>query len=241
MGSQQVFDVLGDPGGRAAPLAETLPDLHRIGRGLFLPQEKVELVTVEPCGFPAVAVSRDASPHLVLDYKHSQLFELFAQFSDVVADKAVVDVHVGAVVEQVQTALDIDFQGRGDMVSLLFLLLQKGLVEVLQQRHFLGPRVLKVRLVDLMHTAVDNGFLDGEQALFSAHYQLAQREDEVRLQGDGIILLRIVGVDVHWVDKLGAGRRDFDNLTVQPLHQSRVLVRRIFRCRACPKSGRWGF
>ena len=28
VGSQQVLDVLGDPGGSAAPLAETLPDLH---------------------------------------------------------------------------------------------------------------------------------------------------------------------------------------------------------------------
>ena len=34
--SQQVLDVLGNAGGRAAPLAEALPDLHRVGRGLFL-------------------------------------------------------------------------------------------------------------------------------------------------------------------------------------------------------------
>ena len=127
------------------------------------------------------------------------------------------------MVEQVQTALDVDFQRGGHVVGFLFFLFQEGFVEVLQQRHFLGLRVLKVRLVDLMHTAVDNGFFDGEQALFSAHHQLTEREDEVGLQGDGIILLRIVGVDVHWVDKLGAGRRDFDNLTMQAFYQGRVL------------------
>ena len=183
----------------------------------------MEFVYKESGRFSGVTVRSYAAPDGILYHQHPDLLELLAQLPDVVADKAVVDVHVGAVVEQVQAAFDVDFQGRGDMVSLLFLLLQKGLVEVLQQRHFLGPRVLKVRLVDLMHTAVDNGFLDGEQALFSAHYQLAQREDEVRLQGDGIILLRIVGVDVHRVDKLGAGRRDFDNLTMQAFYQGRIL------------------
>ena len=100
----------------------------------------MEFVTVEPRGFPAVAVVCDASPHLVLYNEHSQLFELLAQLPDVVADKAVVDVHVGPVVEQVQAALDVDFQRRGDVVGFLFFLLQEGFVEVLQKRHFLGPR-----------------------------------------------------------------------------------------------------
>src|SRR5699024_10876889 len=109
------------------------------------------------------------------------------QLPNVVADKAVVDVHVGAVVEQVQAALDVDFQSRGNVVGLLFLLLQEGLVEILQQRHFFGPRVLKVRLVNLMHTAVDNGFLNGEQTFFAAHHQLAQREDEIRFQRNRVI------------------------------------------------------
>ena len=109
------------------------------------------------------------------------------------------------------------------MVGLLFLLLQEGFVEVLQQRHFPRPRVLKVFLVNLMHTAVDDGFLDGQQPLLAAHHQLAQREDEIRFQGNRVIFFAVIAVDVHRVDKLGAGRRDFDNLTVQPLHQGRVI------------------
>ena len=66
-------------------------------------------------------------------------------------------------------------------------------------------------------------FSDGKQTFLTSHYQLTQREDEIRFQSDGIILLRIVGVDVHRVDKLGAGRRDFDNLTMQAFYQGRVL------------------
>ena len=66
-------------------------------------------------------------------------------------------------------------------------------------------------------------FFDRQQPLLAADDQFAEGEDEVRLQSDGIILLRIVRVDVHWVDVVGAGWRDFDNLTMQPLDQGRVI------------------
>ena len=187
----------------------------------------MELVTVEPCGFSTIPVGRDAPPNLVLDHEHSQLFQLLAQFPDVVADKAVVDVHVGAVVEQVQTALDVDFKSRRHMMGFLFFLLQKGFVEVLQKWHPLGAGVVEVAAVNLVNAAVDDRFFDRQQALLAADDQFAQREDAVGLQGDGVILLRVVGVDVHGVDVVGAGWRDFDNLSVQSGDKGRILAFRV--------------
>ena len=59
---------------------------------------------------------------------YTEFLHLFAQFLDVVADDAVVDVHVGAVVEQIQTALHIDLQSRGNMMGFLLVLLEQGVV-----------------------------------------------------------------------------------------------------------------
>ena len=98
----------------------------------------MELVYKKSGRFSGVTVRSYTAPDGILYYQHPDFLELFAQLPDVVADKAVVDVHVGAVVEQVQAALDVDFQRRRHMVSLFFFLLQEGFVEVLQQRHFLG-------------------------------------------------------------------------------------------------------
>ena len=66
---------------------------------------------------------------------YTQLFHLLAQFFDVIADDSVVDIHIGSVIEQVQTAFDVDFQSRGNMMGFFFILLEQGIVQILQNRH----------------------------------------------------------------------------------------------------------
>ena len=109
------------------------------------------------------------------------------------------------------------------MVGFLFFLLKQGIVEILQQRHILRPGVIEIAVVDLVDAAVDDRFLHRLQTFLAAHHQLAQREDEVGLEGDGVVLLRIVGVDIHGVDILGAGRADLDHLPMEPANQGRII------------------
>lgn len=95
--------------------------------------------------------------------EHTEFLHLFAQFLDVVADDAVIDVHVSAMVEQVQTALDVDFQSRGNMVGFFFLLLKQSVVQVLKDGHILRAGVRKIFAVNQMHTAVNDGFSTGSR------------------------------------------------------------------------------
>ena len=48
--------------------------------------------------------------HLILHDEHSELLELLAQLLDVIADEAVVDIHIRSVIEDVQRAVNIDFK-----------------------------------------------------------------------------------------------------------------------------------
>ena len=75
-----------------------------------------------------------------------------------------------------------------------------------------------------MHTAVDDGFLHRQQPFLAAHHKLAQGKDKVSFQGQRIVLLGVVGVNVHGVDELGAVGADFDDLTLQTIHQRRVFA-----------------
>ena len=111
-GRKEVFHVLGQPRGNTAPLTETLPNLDGISGSLLLFQKQVHLIHIISGGLAAAAVGCDTPPDLILDDEHSELLHLLAQFLDVVADDAVVDVHIGAVVEQIQTALDVDLGQR---------------------------------------------------------------------------------------------------------------------------------
>ena len=227
MRGKKILHVLGDTCGDAAPLSETLPDLHGIGRRLLLFQKQVELVHIVAGGLSGFSVGSDTAPYLVLDDQHAQLLQLLAELLDVVADQAVIDVHVGPVVEQIQGAFDVDLKRRCHMMGFFFFLFQKSVIQILQKRHVLRDGILEVLLVDLMDTAVNNRFFDGLQAFLSADNEFTERQYEVRFQRDRVILLRVVQVDVHRVDVLGAGRADMNDLAVEALHESRVLSLRI--------------
>lgn len=113
------------------------------------------------------------------------------------------------------------------MVCFLFILPKQCLVQVLQHRHILRHRVLKIGLVNLINTAVDDCLFYRLQAFLAAHDQLAQGQDKICFQGNRIILFQIIRVDVHWIDILRTGRADFNNLPLKFLHQCRVLGFRI--------------
>ena len=67
-------------------------------------------------------VDGNAVPHLILDHQHTDFLELLAQLLNVIADNAVIDVHIALVIEHIEGAGYIDFKGRGDILGFLFLL-----------------------------------------------------------------------------------------------------------------------
>ena len=105
--------------------------------------------------FPLLRFAAD----LILHNEHTEFLLLFAQFLDVVADDAVIDVHIRAMVEQVQTTLDVDLQCGGNMMGFFLVLLEQGIVQVLKDGHILRAGVRKIFAVDQMHTAVNDGYL----------------------------------------------------------------------------------
>ena len=171
-------------------------------------------------------VDGDAVPHLVLHHQHPDFLQLLAQFLNVITDNAVVDVHIGSVIEHIEGAGHIDFQRRCNVLGFLFLLTPQEVIQVLQNGHILRAWVVEIVLIHQPHTAVDDGFLHRLQALLAAHDQLTQRQDKVRLEGQRAFIVRVVQVQVHRVDIVGRGGRNFDDLPMQTLHQ-----RGIFRFR----------
>lgn len=227
--AQKVFDVLGDAGGDAAPFTETLPDLDAVGCGLFFLQKQVELVNVVPRGLMCCPVDGDAVPHLILDDQHTDLLQLFAQLLDVITDNAAVDVHIGPVVEHIQRTGNVDFQSGGNKLGFLFFLLPEGIVKTLQNGHILRLGIVEVVLVDQPHTAVNDSLFNRSKAVLTADDQFTEGQDEVRLQGQGVIFVTVIQVQIQRIQITGfavvtlAGGRKFNGLTIEPLHQGLVF------------------
>ena len=146
-----------------------------------------------------------AAPDLILHDEHAQLLQLLAQFLDVKANQAVLDIHVGPVVKDIEGAADVDFQGRCNEPGFLFRLLQKDSVQVSQNRDILRPGLIEVGLIHHAHTAVGDSFFNGLEALSAADDELAQGKDKVGFQGQRAFVLKLVEVDVHGVDVMSAG------------------------------------
>ncbi len=169
------------------------------------------------------AVDGNSVPHLILHDQHTELFELLAEFADVIADKAVVDIHIRSVIEDVQRAVNIDFKGSCNALCLRLLLISQNVVEVFEDRHFLRLGVCKELLIDHTDTAVNDGLLNRLQAVLAADNQLAHGENEVGFQRQRVFLFGVVRVDVQWIDVIRADRRNADDLTAELLHEGKIL------------------
>ena len=88
----------------------------------------MHLVDVVTGGLVGGTVDGNAVPYLILYHQHTDFLKLLAQFLDVIADNAVVDVHIALVVEHIEGAGYIDFKGRSDILGFLFLLFPKQVI-----------------------------------------------------------------------------------------------------------------
>ena len=203
---QEVFDVLRDRRGYAAPFSETLPNLHGIGGGLLVFQEQVKFVHKIPCGFLRGAVHGDAVPHLILNNQHTQLFKLLPKLFNVKAHKAVFKLHVGTVVKDVKAPGNVKLQCRRDTRRFRLRLLQKLVVQIAHDRHFCRVGGSKERTVHIPHGAVNDGLIHGLQALLAADDQLTKGKDKVRFQRKRVVVLAVIEVYIHRVYIVRAGR-----------------------------------
>ena len=75
-----------------------------------------------------------------------------------------------------------------------------------------------------MNRTVDDGLFDRLQSLAPADDQLAQRQDEVGLERQRIVIITVVEVDIHRVDVAVAGRRNANHLSAECLDQRVILA-----------------
>ena len=147
-GTQQVLYILGDAGGDAAPLPKAFPDLHA-PRGHLPMEQQVKFIHIVPGGLALAAVHRHPVPHLVLDDQHSQIFQLLAQGLDIEAYQPIVDIHIGSVIEYIQTAVDIQFQSGADPLRFRLRLYPDLVPQIFQNGHILRPGVRQIASVHL--------------------------------------------------------------------------------------------
>jgi len=134
-------------------------------------------------------VGGHTTPDLVLDDEHAKLLQLLAQFLDVKANQAVLDIHIGPVVEDIERAADVDFQRRRNEPGFLFRLLQQDSVQISQNRDILRLGLIEIGLIHHANTTVDDSLFDGLEALSASDDELTQGKNKVGFQGQRTFIL----------------------------------------------------
>ncbi len=87
------------------------------------------------------------------------------------------------MVKEIEGACAVKLQRRRNPLGLRLRLAQQLLIQILEQRRFGRFQPQRHLPVHLTHTAVNDGFLDGLQAVLASHHQLTQRQQKIRFQG----------------------------------------------------------
>lgn len=226
VGLKQVVHILRDARGISAVLSYTLPKGEQEVCTVLVLEQKVDFIDEDEGVLALSSVLCNTVQDRVEDDQHTDGHKLLAEVKDVIADQAVIRVHIGFLGEGVQRAIGKQLNGKSNLLRFGFGLLEKLRPEVLQGRHLAGVVVLLIVAVDACRTAVNDGLLHCAEVV-AADKLLAQGHNELGFQNNGVCTVTVFPVHIHRIDMGGRSGRDVDDLSAQRPHKGRILSLRV--------------
>ena len=226
MGLKQVVHILRDARGISTVLSHTLPKGEQEVCAVLVLEQKVDFINEDEGVLALSSVLRNTVQNRVEDDQHTDGHKLLAEVKDVIADQAVIRVHIGFLCKGVQRAVCKQLNGKSDFLRFGFGLLEKLRSEVLQGRHLAGVVVLLIGAVDACRTAVNDRLLHCAEVV-AADELLAQGHNKLGFQNNRVCSVTVFPVHIHRIDMGGRSGRDVDDLTAQRPHKGRIFSLRV--------------
>ena len=199
MGLKQVVHILRDARGISAVLSHTLPKGEQEVCTVLVLEQKIDFVDENKGVLAFGSVLRNTVENGVENDQHTDGHKLFAEIKNVVANQAIVRVHIGFLGKGVQAAVGEQLDGKSNLLRFGFGLLEKLLPEVLQGRHLTGVVVLLIGAVDACRTAVNDRLLHCAEVV-SSDELFAQGHDKLGFQNNGVCAVAVLPVHIHRID-----------------------------------------
>jgi len=193
VGLEHIVHVLRDAGTEGTVFAHALPEREQEIGAVFVLEQKINLVDHNEGAFALCAVLGDAVEDAIKHNQHPDRLELLAQIKDVIADEAVVHVHIRLLGERGQAAVCEQFDGKGQLRRLRLRLPQQLFPEVFERRRFDSVFALLVVPVDIGCAAVDERLLLWADTI-SADGLIAEREYKLGLKDERIFSSAVFSV-----------------------------------------------
>jgi len=125
VGLKQVVHILRDARGISTVLSHTLPKGEQEVCAVLVLEQKVDFINEDEGVLALSSVLRNTVQNRVEDDQHTDGHKLLAEVKDVIADQAVIRVHIGFLCKGVQRAVGKQLNGKSDFLRFWFGLLEK--------------------------------------------------------------------------------------------------------------------
>ena len=136
-------------------------------------------------------------------------------------------IHIGMLCKGIQRAVRKQLDSKGDFFRFWLVLFKQFLTEVLQGGRYALIIALLIVAVHACRTTVNNRLLFCTQTC-AADELLAQRQNKLRFQNDGVCAVTVIGVHIHSIDMAFACCRDMNDLALHRLYKRRIFSLRVY-------------
>ena len=190
----------------------------------------MKFVNVVTSDFFLFTVSGHTIPHRILNDKHTDFFQLIAEFLNIEANQAVCQVNICVMIEQILRAVYKHFKRIGNSQSNIALFFQ-FILQIRKQRHFVCCRgIFNKFLVNTLYAFINYRTFFGTQTVTTAHNDFTKGNQKVGFISDNlhrIFQQILVNSNIHRVDVLLRVACDTDKLSFESLHKRKIFSLRV--------------
>ena len=220
---KHVDAVLRDARRHEVELAALCPELREVGDDSRMAEEALHLVDVEPGRHAPFEVPVHAVAHRLQDRDDAERPHVLGEVLEVDVRDALLEGHVGFVVEKREGAFDVALVSQGDLRGFPFGLRLKDSVEVLKERQ---PSLRRARRIGRLHAPADDRLVRlGKPLGALGHRRRREGQEGVDLERHlrRSRLVRHVG-EVEGVEVRARAGREPDALAAAALDDRAVLA-----------------
>jgi len=172
-------------------------------------EQKINLINEDKGILTLCTVLCDTVQDRVKDNKHTNRHKLFTQVKNVIADKAVIGIHIRLLCKGIQRTVCEKFNGKCQFLCFRFVLLQKFCPEILQGRYMSLIIILLITAVHACRATVNDRLLLCSE-ICSADKLFTKGHNKLGFQNDRVCTIAVILIHIHCIDVIVGSSRNID-------------------------------
>ena len=175
-------------------------------------EQKINLINEDKGVLTLCTVLCDTVQDRVKDNKHTNRHKLFTQIKNVIADKAIIGIHIRLLCKGIQRTVCEKFNGKCQFLCFRFVLLQKFCPEILQGWDMPLIIILLITAIHACRATVNDRLLLRSE-ICSSDKLFTKGHNKLGFQNDRVCTVAVILIHIHCIDVIVGSSRNIDYLS----------------------------